>query len=138
MQLRVIDDPAPADLEALEDELIAFNYAAAQTYDGRALAILLKNDSGVLYGGLSGHSWGGVCEVSLFWLDEKHRGQGLGARMLAAAEAEARARGCTQITLSTHSFQAPGFYLKMGYREIGRLNGYPRGHDDIWFAKDLA
>jgi GNAT superfamily N-acetyltransferase len=57
---------------------------------------------------------------------------------LAAAEAEIRRRGCDRVALNTHSFQAPGFYARFGYRECGRTPGYPHGHDDIHLLKLLG
>ena len=63
---------------------------------------------------------------------------GVGTKVLAAAEAEIRRRGCNRIALSTHSFQAQGFYARLGYRECGRTPGYPQGYDDIHMLKLLA
>ena len=63
---------------------------------------------------------------------------GLGAGLLAAAEAEILRRGCDRVALNTHSFQAPGFYARSGYTECGRTPGYPHGHDDIHLLKLLG
>jgi ribosomal protein S18 acetylase RimI-like enzyme len=54
-----------------------------------------------------------------------------------AAEAEARRRGLTGIWLDTWTFQAPGFYRKLGFAEVGRIPNYPPGHDRIFFMKRL-
>jgi hypothetical protein len=52
----------------------------------------------------------------LFELDlrEALRRQGLGSRVLKAAEEEGARRRCTRAILSTLSFQAPGFYQRQG------------------------
>jgi len=42
------------------------------------------------------------------------------------------------VALSTHSFQAPGFYARFGYTECGRTPGYPHGHDDIHLVKQFC
>jgi GNAT superfamily N-acetyltransferase len=137
MDLVVIDNPPQELVSELDDRIYEFNVAATGISDGRLLAILVKDSRGSLIAGLSGHTWGGTCEVRLLWVAEAARGRGLGARLLQAAEGEARSRGCNQIVLSTHSFQAPGFYAKFGFREAGRVHDYPRGHDSIYLRKQL-
>ena len=129
---------ADADLaERLDQEISAFNAAASGHHDARILSVAVRGDDGDLRGGLYGWTWGGCGYVDLLWVRDDQRGLGLGADLLAAAEAEIRRRGCDRVALSTHSFQAPGFYARLGYTECGRTPGYPRGHDDIHLVKQL-
>jgi GNAT superfamily N-acetyltransferase len=136
--LVVLDDPPREDLDFLEGRIDAFNEAATGYRDGRRLAILLRDAAGTICAGLSGHTWGGACEVKFLWVEESRRHAGLGSRLLQAAEQEARARGCAKIFVSTHSFQAPGFYRRLGYALVGEAAGYPRGHAHLHFEKSLG
>lgn len=124
--------------ERLNAEIIAFNEAATGCTDGALLCISARGPDGGLRGGLYGWTWGGCGYIDLLWVREDQRGSGLGSRLLAAAEKEIRVRGCDQVALSTHSFQAPGFYARLGYRECGRIPEYPRGHDQIQLVKRLS
>ena len=124
--------------ERLEAEINAVNVAATGYADGAVLNIAARGDGGQLCGGLSGWTWGGCGFIEFLWVRGDHRGSGLGARLLAAAEQEARRRGCDQVALSTHSFQAPGFYARFGYHECGRTPAYPRGYDQIHLVKQLG
>jgi hypothetical protein len=47
------------------------------------------------------------------------------------------ARGCVQVVLATHDFQAPGFYERMGYERKFAIEGSPKGHVDIVYVKML-
>ncbi len=133
----VISDTASAtDQTALRDALDEFNYKATGYRDGRALSCFLRKD-GVLAAGIDGFSWGGYARVEYLWVADRHRGQGLGAQLLAAAEGEARRRGCETIVLDSHSFQAPDFYRRRGYREMGTTTGTPRGFTQTLFQKSL-
>jgi GNAT superfamily N-acetyltransferase len=135
--LRVTDEPTAADLEFLEDRINEFNSATTGYRDGRYLAIFLRDANGAIRAGLTGHTWGGCAEVKFLWVRESERHKGLGSAMLQAAEREAKSRGCTQLVLSTHSFQAPGFYAKHGYTACGETPDYPSGYAQIFLRKVL-
>jgi GNAT superfamily N-acetyltransferase len=119
----------------LDDEIYAFNVAETGIDDGRMLTVRATDYSGSLVGGLSGWTWGDCGYVDVLWVREDHRRLGLGTRLLVAAQDEALLRGCSQMVLSTHSFQAPDFYRKHGYQEAGRTEGYPRGYAQIHLRK---
>jgi len=57
--------------------------------------------------------------------------------VLSSAEQEAARRGCRQVLLTTHSFQAPAFYRRHGYREVVSVDDCPVGHAYILMAKAL-
>ena len=111
-QLHVESAPDLAEIQALEDRIYEYNVASTGHADGELLAVLLRDPSGALFGGLSGNTWSGWLEIRLFWVHEDQRGRGHGTRLLAAAEAEARARGCHTAIVDTPSFQAPDFYQR--------------------------
>ena len=136
--LAVTDGPARDDIDFLDDRLYDFNVERTGFGDGRLLAIFLRDARGAIYAGLHGHTWGGCCEIKTLWVAEDRRGEGLGTKLLAAAEQEARARGCERVVLSSHSFQAPAFYRKRGYIRVGEAEGCPAGHSNIFMAKLLA
>ena len=135
--LDVTDAPTPGDVALIERELTAYNVERAIPYDRRPLCVLVRDGAGELLGGVTGDTnWGWLC-LDCFWLPQALRRGGLGARVLAAAEDEARARGCRRARLYTYSFQAEGFYERRGYTVFGVLEDYPPGHRQTWMRKDL-
>ncbi|WP_303973499.1 N-acetyltransferase [Streptococcus merionis] len=76
--------------------------------------------------------------VTALVVDEGHHGQGLGADLMAELEELARTRQLTSITLSTKSYQAEGFYRKLGYQIYGQLQDVPqKGMTKYHFVKYL-
>ncbi|GHB30677.1 hypothetical protein GCM10010377_21230 [Streptomyces viridiviolaceus] len=57
---------------------------------------------------------------------------------MRAAEEEAVRRGCTDMTVSTYTFQAPRLHQGLGFRERGRVEGVPGGHHDVYFHKSIG
>jgi ribosomal-protein-alanine N-acetyltransferase len=69
------------------------------------------------------------------------RGFGVGARLLAAAERAARARGCVALRLEVRSDNpaARSLYERRGYERFGvRKNYYEDGQDALRYEKTLA
>jgi GNAT superfamily N-acetyltransferase len=124
-------------VDLLDERIYAFNVEATGLTDGRLISIRAEDGDGRLVGGLSGWAWGGCGYVDVLWVAGDHRGQGVGTRLMDAAEAVARASGCALMVLSTHTFQAPGFYARRGYVEVGRTPDYPRGHAQVHLTKSL-
>jgi ribosomal protein S18 acetylase RimI-like enzyme len=135
--LRVDDDPRAEDVARLNDLLYQFNAAASGVDDGRWMAIFLRDAHGDLEAGLHGWTWGRTCFVQTLWVRENRRRRGLGSQLLAAAEHEAIQRGCREVQLDTHSYQAPDFYRRLGYEVIGELPGWPGPTTRIFFRKRL-
>jgi ribosomal protein S18 acetylase RimI-like enzyme len=121
----------------LEDRIYAFNVAQTGIDDGRMLALVVRDAGGRCVAGALGHTWGGTCELKTVWVDEPLRRAGLGRALVLRAIAEAESRGCHQLLLATHSFQAPGFYAKLGFRELFRVSDYPSGHAEIFLLRSL-
>jgi GNAT superfamily N-acetyltransferase len=126
--------------EAIIDEgLSAFNREQAGYVDARPLAVLMRRrGEKATCGGLIGRTSLGLLFIDLVFLPNWARGQGLGSRILAMAEQEARRRGCTTSVLYTITFQAPGFYARHGYRELGSIEVDPPGHTRVCMTKRLV
>lgn len=127
-----------ADLRAVFEGLRAHNGARVGDSGYSPLHVLLRGEEGEVQGGLAGDVYFGWLFVRYLWVAEEHRGGGYGERLLREAEDEARSRGCHAIWLDTFSFQAPGFYHRLGFREFGRLDDYPAGHARHFLWKPLA
>jgi GNAT superfamily N-acetyltransferase len=121
-----------------EDLIYEFNVAATGISDGRTFAFTTRGEANRLLACALGHTWGGTCELKTLWVEEALRRRGLGYALVQRVIEEAEARGCTQLLLSTHSFQAPDFYARLGFRELFRLNDYPRGHASVFMLRTLT
>ncbi|HVT35092.1 MAG TPA: GNAT family N-acetyltransferase [Nevskiaceae bacterium] len=74
-------------------------------------------------------------------VDPAARGQGLGVRLVQAAQSWARGHGCTQVYLEVRedNHAARALYAKLGYAESARLPGfYDDGADGLRLARPLT
>src|SRR5262245_5705042 len=136
MEFEVEDHPASLDLEFLAAQVRRDASARTGLGDGVELAIFVR-EGGKVVAGIAGWTWGDSCELENLWVEPSLRGRWLGSRLLAAAEAEAAARGCTQTVHFTYDFQARRLYERAGYELIGRVEDFPSGADVLWYRKSL-
>lgn len=79
-----------------------------------------------------------TAEVKRLWVLPALRGSGLGGRLMASIEAEARRAGFTRLVLDTNGTltEAVAFYRRAGWTAIPRYNDNP--YAQHWFARDLT
>jgi GNAT superfamily N-acetyltransferase len=129
------DQPAPGTFQALVQLLDASSRSLIGPAQPRLLVIPLRGDNGTIAGGFWGATMFEWLHVGLLFVPESLRGQRVGSALMAAAEDEARKRGCRGAYVDTFSFQAAPFYEKLGFTQFGTLQDYPPGHSQIYLRK---
>jgi len=138
LRIEINEAPQEDDYQAVLAPLQAYNRAKAGFIETEKFAILIKDDEGATQGGLYAKISGQWLFVDLLVVPEAARGQGLGAKLMDRAETLARKKGCQGIWLDTFSFQAPDFYLRLGFSLFGELKDYPVvGHNRFFMQKRL-
>ena len=113
--------PAPEDIATLEQDLTDyFTQHGAGPKDNK-LAILVRDDSGILIAGLIAKTGWDQMYISTLFVAEQARGHGIGGTLIARAEEEARRRGCGAAWLMTSTPEGKAFYEKQGYACFGAV-----------------
>lgn len=137
MRLERVAVPEATDAEAVMGVLAAANAAAGWAHLHEPVVYHLRDAEGAVQGGLVGRiSWQWL-HVETLAVGPALRGGGWGSRLMDAAEAVARERGCIGARLDTYSFQARAFYEKRGYQVVGTTGDCPPGHARYAMAKRL-
>jgi GNAT superfamily N-acetyltransferase len=137
--LTLTDKPSPEAERIIDEGLAQYNAQQAGYLDARPLAVLIADrTSGAILGGLLGRTTLGLLFVDLVFVPDSLRRRNLGSRILDMAEREATTRGCSAVVLFTIIFQAPEFYARRGYRELGRIECDPPGHTRMCMTKRLS
>ena len=138
LELLVGEGDAALD-QRLSDELDQVNAAATPgVAPARELTVRVLDEAGELVAGVSGWTWGVAAGIGMTWVRADARGTGLGSRLLASFEDEARSRGSRHVFVTSFTFQAPAFYERHGYRELFRWEDLPSpGAADVHLRKEL-
>lgn len=106
-------------------QLREFNYRFAGEYpEVQYIRLNARDAQGQVVGGLRAIVAMYWLRVEVLWVHDDFRGQGIGSRLLAEGERAAAGMGAKNAALETFEWQAPGFYAKHGYREVGRFEKY--------------
>jgi len=137
MKLRITDEPSEKDKNDIYQGLLEYNLARIENKDVRELGAFMEDEAGKKIGGITGETHGNWLEVEYLWIDEELRGQDIGTMLMTKAEDIAKERGCRYAFLNTFGFQAKGFYLKLGYKEVFALEEYPLTGTRHYLTKNL-
>jgi len=134
--IKTITNPSPEQVDLFRKGLGQYN-AQFVLQEFVPFSIVLENEKGEIVGGIKGQSFWGRLHIETLWIHQAYRKQGLGKKLIAMTEIAAKERKCKGIDLDTMTFQAPGFYEKMGFRQIGELPNYDNEFKRIYYAKDF-
>ena len=134
--MEVTDSPSADDLATIQAGLSSFNESDVGPADRQPLAVIVRDGDRVV-AGISGYTAWGWLYIQWLWVDEPQRGAGLAGRMLAAAESEARDRGCNSAYIDTFSPVALKVYQRQGYTPFGQLENFPAGRTRTFLQKQL-
>lgn len=140
MQLEIVttESPADTDRQALVDLLVNYNAGRVGESPFRQFALLLREPQRIeIVGGLYAYLLYDWFSIELLIVPESRRGLGFGSELMRRAEAYAADAGCVGIWLNTFSFQARGFYEKLGYEVFATLDENPRGSQRFFLRKLL-
>ncbi|WP_223527865.1 GNAT family N-acetyltransferase [Pseudomonas sp. BF-B-26] len=137
LRIELSQNPTNEDREAILTPLRAYNASQAGEANSQPIALLVRDDNDEILGGLYGRFFYRWLFIELLSVPEQARGQGLGTQLMQMAEDLAREKECIGIWLDTFDFQAPEFYRKLGYSELGQIADYPPGHKRFFFQKRL-
>lgn len=137
LAIEVVERPDDGLRAAIAAPLLAHNSALAGPSGHRTLALVLRDEAGAVFGGLWGATAYRWLYIQMLVVPESARGQGLGAQLMARAEAEALARGCLGAWVDTQ-FGARGFYERVGYAAFGELPDCPPGFRRSFLFKRLG
>jgi GNAT superfamily N-acetyltransferase len=139
-KITMTDAPMAEMRGAISKSLDGFNEMQfGRPLDYRPLAILLSDPAtDEIVGGLLGGSIFSYLHIDMLFIPAPMRRSGWGRKVLTEAEAEALRRGCHGVWLATFTFQARGFYERLGYSAFGAVEDYPPGHGLIFLSKRLG
>src|SRR5215472_398176 len=106
----------------------------------RLLAILLSDpETEEILGGVWSETYCSfLLHINLLFIPESMRGAGLGRQLIAQAKEEAAVRcSCHGVWLDALSWQARGFYEKLGYSLFANIDDYPMGHQGFFLKKAI-
>jgi GNAT superfamily N-acetyltransferase len=134
--IEVTDAPRAEDAERVVGGLVAFNNATVGPSGRQPLAAFVRPGTGApVEGGVVGYTAWDWLYVEKVWITESLRGQGMAGKLLDAAEAEARRRGCKGAWLDTLNPKARAVYERQGYQVCGEIPDFTAGQSRVFLQK---
>lgn len=115
----------PDDLEIsniINDGLKEYNQTKIGPYEIIPFNIYAIDTQEKVIAGIKGEFINQLVRVNLVWVDENNRNKGIGTKLFEALEKYAKEHNYKIIQLFTTDFQAPGFYEKLGFTCMAKVD----------------
>ncbi|PCH79906.1 MAG: GNAT family N-acetyltransferase [Hyphomicrobiales bacterium] len=129
MNIELTTSPAADDLEIMNNGLRAFEISSMpdlpQESEDIHVAAFARLDDGTIVGGIKASVYWDGLEIDVLWVANDQRGNRIASKLVEQIETFARSKGSVIAFLKT--FDARGFYEKVGYKVFGILEDRPIG-----------
>jgi ribosomal protein S18 acetylase RimI-like enzyme len=137
LTIAIEKSPDDKDFAWIQKNLIDHNEHLVGPENHERILLSARNGDDTLVGGLIASIFWDTLHIDIIWTDPEYRKLGVASALLFEAESEAVRRNCILAILDSFDFQAPEFYVKRGYEQVGRIDDYPKGHTKYIFRKKL-
>ncbi|MES9861610.1 MAG: GNAT family N-acetyltransferase [Candidatus Thiodiazotropha sp. LLP2] len=134
-QLTTVWEPSRNEIEPILDGLRQFGIQAIGGVNQKSVAVLLKDASGGVVGGASGHEILGHFHLNNLWVETSLRGQGYGSNILQRIISQAREMDCREIRLDSMNPRSTPFYEKHGFKIYAEIADYLPGFTRTFYTK---
>lgn len=101
------------------------------------MRIGLEEDGKLIAGLIAYMSVYKILYVDTVFVNESHRRQGYGRKLMEEMERLAKEQGVNTIRLDTFNWQGTGFYKSLGYEAVGSYVNDEDGFEETFFVKRI-
>jgi ribosomal protein S18 acetylase RimI-like enzyme len=124
-------------IQELRTKLAGYN-SARTGKDPTLVSLSMRARNGELCGGTFGWAFCEWFHIEVLWVSERRRGQGVGRQLIERLEQEAMRCRCSFLAVQTATFQAPGFYRKLGFEVFATLGPVASSYEWQFMRKTIA
>lgn len=136
--IHVEDQALPDDMRYVVRRLQEYNTENSPVpFERRDIRLFARNAAGEIVAGLLGSVHMHCLVIQIMWVSDEIRRHGLGRQLVEQAEQMAVESGARQSLVETTTFQAPGFYQRLGYQVICEIADCPVGSSSLLMRKPL-
>lgn len=139
MTLKICFDGAPSsdDVQILGDGIMDHATRKKGFKPLDFFAFFIRDEQGVVFGGCNGCNLYGCLYIDQLWVSDALRGQGWGSQLMHAALLYGKEQGCSFSTVNTMSWEALGFYQKLGFQLEFQRHGFHKDAIFYFLRKEL-
>lgn len=131
-------NPKSEDIQVLGNGIIDYAKQKTKHTPMEFFAFFVRDAQQKIIGGCNGSTLYGCLYIDQLWVDESIRQQGYGSHLVNAALAFGVEKHCTFATVNTMSWEALGFYQKLGFEIEFQRTGFEHGSIFYFLRKSLV
>ena len=127
--------PDAEEQKVIRDGIVTFNQSIINDKH-TSFNICVKDKENIVAGAII-YQHKDALYLDVLWCSENYRNKGIGSKLIAMVDTEAKSKSISKLFVDTYAFQAQEFYKKHGFKVIGTVPEYLLGHDRIFMRKDI-